>query len=278
MGELERKKLENSQNLEFIRTYLSKTNMSEEIIKHTRFDTILWKISTLMRKAGIKSFSEDAVSFLISNVIIAKDGSIVIVENAKQMDFVGSTKYYFDKEDGTLKRILCEKTNDDSEITSISTYDSDGIEQGLLVSQKFINGNKYYASSTRVPDRIDMIKIQRIEEKNGERKTLDDVLQIRTFCVAYEDINPNVDDIDPLDVIHLSFLGVPQIYRDLEPDELKIIEDCDGEVFPLDDDNKVKQLKDAIDTNKFYGRTRKFERAIARFLDIEDRLLEGEQL
>ena len=27
-------------------------------------------------------------------------------------------------------------------------------------------------------------------------------------------------------------------------------------------------------TNKFYGRTRKFERAIARYLDIEDRLPE----
>lgn len=278
MGELERKKLENSQNLEFVRAYLAKTNISGEIVKHTRFDTILWKLSTLMQRIGVKAFSPEAVSLLASNLIVAKDGSVVIVEDANQSDFVASTKYYFDESDATLKRIICSKNNDESEMTSISTYDADGIEQNLLISQKCVDGSKYYTNTSRVPDRIDMIKIQRISEKNGERKTLEDVLQIRAFCVAYEDIYPTADDIDPLDFIHLSFLGVPAIYRDLDSEELKVIEDCDGEVFPLDDDNKARQLKDAIDTNKFYGRTRKFERAIARYLDIEDRLLDGEQL
>lgn len=278
MGELERKKLENSQNLEFVRTYLAKTNLSGEIAKHPRFDTILWKISALMQRVGVKAFSSEAVSLLSSNLIIVKDGSVVIVEDANQKDFVASTKYYFDESDATLKRIVCGKNNDESEMTSISTYDDDGIEQGLLISQKCVDGSKFYSNSNRVPGRIDMIRIQRILEKNGERKTLADVLQIRTFCVAYEDIYPSADDIDPLDFIHLSFLGVPPIYRDLDPEELRIIEDCDGEVFPLDDDNKARQLKDAIDTNKFYGRSRKFEGAIARYLDIEDRLLDGEQL
>ena len=38
------------------------------------------------------------------------------------------------------------------------------------------------------------------------------------------------------------------------------------------DEYKEKQIMDCIETNKFYGRSRRFERAIARYLDIEDRL------
>jgi len=272
LNSLEAKKLENIRNIEFIKEYLKKTNLSNRIISHPRFDSILWKISSLMRKAGVKAFSQEGINLLNSILIIKSDGSISIFENKGKNPFVSSTKYYFDENDMKLRRIYCEPKIDGTEENWVSTYDEEGMEENLMLEQKWPDGVKYYTNTTRVPDRIDMIKIERIEEKDGKRIRLEDFYQLRNFCVAYEDINPGVDEIDPLDAIHMSLLGVPHIYRDLEPDELEIIDKCDGEIFPLDDEYKEKQIMDCIETNKFYGRSRRFERAIARYLDIEDRL------
>lgn len=278
MDELNRKKLENSQNMQFAREYLSKTKFSQRIATHPRFDSILWKISSLMRKAGVKAFSEQGLSFLKSILVVAKDGSLVMLENKDRNDFVTSIKYYFDENDMTLKRIVCDKNHDDSETTTISTYDDDGIEVSSMLEQRMVDGSKFYSNSTRVPSRINMINIQRISERNGERYVLADVMQIRSMAVAYEDLEPTADEIDPLDVVHLFAFGVPPLYRDLDKEELAIIKECDGEVFPLDEEHNVELLMDYIERNKFYGRSRKFEGALARYLDIEDRIQDGEQL
>lgn len=278
MNEIERKKLENSQNLEFIKRYLQQTNLSGKIASHPRFDSILWKMSALMRKAEVKAFSNEAISLLNSVLVVAKDGSVVIFENKHHSDFLTSTKYYFDENDMTLKRIVCDRNHDGSETTTISTYDDEGIEESSMLEQKCVDGSKYYSNATRVPGRIDMINIQRIMEKKGEREKLADVHQIRTMCVVYEDITPQADEIDPLDIVHIFSFGVPPMYRDLEPWEQEIIQQCDGEIFPLDDDHKEEQLRDYIEKNKFYGRSRRFEGALARYLDIEDRILDDEQL
>lgn len=274
MNSTERKKLENIRNIEFIKQYLEKTGISNRITSHARFDSILWKISSLMRKYNVRAFSQEAINLLNSIVTIQADGSIVIFENETKRLIPSSIKYYFDEENMKLRRSSCTQNSDGSEITAISTYDDEGIEESLMLEQKWENGDKYYSNTTRVPDRIDMIKIEGIQEEKGKRVRLEDVYQIRTFCVAYEDINPEIDEIDPLDAVHLSLLGVPPIYRDLYPEELKVIDDCDGEIFPLDDDNKEEQLNDYIEKNKFYGRTRQFEEAVARYLSIEDRLQE----
>lgn len=276
MSSLETKKIENIKNIEFIREYLKKTNLSGEITSHPRFDSILWKISSLMRKANVRAFSQEAINLLNSILVIKADGSISIFENKGKTAFVSSTKYYFDEEDMKLRKILCEPKIDGTEENWVSTYDEEGMEVNLMLEQKWTEGVKYYTNTTRVPGRIDMIKIERIKEENGSRERMEDIYQLRTFCVAYEDINPGIDEIDPLDAIHMSLLGVPPVYRDLETDELEVIEECDGEIFPLDDESKEKQLMDCIETNKFYGRTRKFERAIAKYLDIEDKLLSNE--
>jgi hypothetical protein len=276
LNSLETKKIENIKNIEFIKEYLKRTNLSSRIISHPRFDSILWKISSLIRKADVRAFSQEAINLLNSILVIKADGSISIFENKGKNAFVSSTKYYFNEEDMKLRKILCEPKIDGTEENWVSTYDEDGIEESLMLEQKWPNGSKYYAKTVRVPGRIDMIRIERIEEENGSRERMEDIYQLRTFCVAYEDINPGIDEIDPLDAIHMSLLGVPPIYRDLEPDELEVIEECDGEVFPLDDESKEKQLMDCIETNKFYGRTRKFEGAIAKYLDIEDRLPSNE--
>ena len=71
---------------------------------------------------------------------------------------------------------------------------------------------------------------------------------------------------------------MPPLYRDLDKEELAKIKECDGEVFPLDEEHNVELLMDYIERNKFYGRSRRFEGALARYLDIEDRIQDGEQL
>ncbi|MDE5539454.1 MAG: hypothetical protein K2J20_03085 [Bacilli bacterium] len=264
--------LENQQNIEFIRTYLLKTSLSSKITSHPRFDSILWKISSLLSRAGTKAFSQEAINLLNSIIIIQKDGSIVILENKGKSEHLSSIKYYFDDKDMCLRRVFCEPSYDGAETTYISTYNEEGLEESLLIEQKCIDGAKYYSKTTRIPERIDMIRIERIMEQGNKRELLEEKYQIRTFCVAYEDIKPTADEIDPLDRIHFYLMGVPPIYRDLEPEELKIINDCNGEIFPLDEEHKLTRITDYIERNKFYGRIRNFEGAVARYLSIEDDL------
>lgn len=272
MKEQSKKVLENIRNLEFINQYLEKTKISEKIKNHPRFESILWKISLLMRKAGVKAFSQDANTLLNSILIVQLDGSISIFENKLKTLIPNSIKYYWDSENMKLMKFSYVTSTDGAEITSISSYDDEGIEENLVLEQKCVDGNRYYSNTMRIPNRIDMIKIARLQEIKEKATRLEDIYQIRISSVAFEDIDPDIDEIDPLDIRYLTFLGRPDIYRDLHPNELKIIEESNDEIFPLDDEHKEEQLIDYIETNKFYGRTRSFERAVARYLDIEDRL------
>lgn len=272
MQEQTKKIFENIRNLEFISQYLEKTKISEKIKNHPRFESILWKISLLMQKAGVKAFSQDANTLLNSILIVQFDGSISIFENKLKTLIPNSIKYYWDSKNMKLMKFSYVTSTDGSEITSISSYDDEGIEENLILEQKCVDGNRYYSNTMRIPNRIDMIKIARLQEIKGKATRLEDIYQIRISAVAFEDIDPDIDEIDPLDIRYLTFLGRPGIYRDLHPNELKIIEESNDEIFPLDDEHKEEQLIDYIETNKFYGRTRSFERAVARYLDIEDRL------
>lgn len=272
---MEEKKVENIRNMQFAREYLAKTNIASQIVNHPRFESILWKISTLMRRAGVKAFSQEAIALLGSTIIVKADGSVTIFENEERTAGLASTQYYWDTD--VLRRVRCQTDVHNLTTTTVSTYSENGLEEEQMLEQNCIDGSKHYSHTTRVPDRIDMIQIERISERNGVRERLEDVLQIRTFCVAYEDITPDADEIDPLDVVHFSFLGVPELYRDLSPKEKKVIDECEGEIFALDDEHKEAQLADCIQTNLFYGRTRRFEEAVAEYLSIEDRLPSEEQ-
>ena len=83
MNSLETKKIENIKNIEFIKEYLKRTNLSSRIISHPRFDSILWKISSLIRKADVRAFSQEAINLLNSILVIKVDGSISIFERKK---------------------------------------------------------------------------------------------------------------------------------------------------------------------------------------------------
>ena len=256
-------------DLEFIKLYLLDTKLSTDIINHPRFQSILWKISSILRRSGNKAYTVEALNVLKSIILIQKDGSLVILENKYGNSLLDSTKYYFDSTDMKLRRVISENKDDGTSINCVSTYDEDGIEESLLLEQKCIDGSIHYSKSTRVPERIDMIMVDAISEVDGKRESLGSAYQIRSFCCAYEDIDPRADEIDPLDRVGLSFLGVPDIYRDLEPDEKKVIDECDGEIFPLDDATRLDQFTHYVETNKFYGRDRSFEDAVARFLSID---------
>lgn len=278
MKDLSEEKIENTRNMQFVKEYLGKTNLAAQIISHPRLESILWKLSILMRKAGVRAFSQEAIQLLNSIVIIQANGNITIFENKGNAMDLASTQYYFDSEANKLRRVFCQTNADSTEITQVSTYNEEGLEEDLLIEQKCLDGSKHYSHTTRVPERIDLVEVESIAEKNGIRTRLGKAYQLRTFCPAYEDIDPSADEIDPFDTIGMSFLGVPPIYRDLEPEELKIIEECDGEIFPLDDVHKEEQFQDYVQTNQFYGRTRRFEEAVASYLAIEERLQSEKEL
>lgn len=276
MNDSSDKKLENVRNIQFIREFLGTTNLDAQVTSHPRFESILWKLSTLMRRANVQAFSQEAIGLLGSIVVIQADGSISIFENKGVSDCLGSVKYYYDSEANKLRRIRYQD-NEKGVETDISTYNADGLEEDLLIEQKCPDGSQYYSHTTRISERIDLVLVERIQERDGKRTRLGNTYQLRTFCPAYEDILPEADEIDPLDMVGLSFLGVPPIYRDLDPEELEIIEACDGEIFPLDDVHKEEQFEDYAERNKLYGRTRRFEEAVANYLAIESRSQSEEQ-
>ena len=80
MNDSSDKKLENVRNIQFIREFLGTTNLDAQVTSHPRFESILWKLSTLMRRANVQAFSQEAIGLLGSIVVIQADGSISIFE------------------------------------------------------------------------------------------------------------------------------------------------------------------------------------------------------
>lgn len=102
-------------------------------------------------------------------------------------------------------------------------------------------------------------------------KRLEDVYQIRNFAPALEDISPDVEDVDPFDVMHLSILGMPEIYRDLSKRDQQIINDSNGKIYPLPEVEREKQLQEYKRLNELYKRTRAFEKGISKYLVVKDK-------
>ncbi len=178
----ESEKIITVQNIEFIGEYLYQRGISEEILENPRYQAILWKLSNILRKSDIKSFSPESKKILDSMVRVDEDGSIYFIEGVLQNRSIVTCKYYFDETDNKLKRIRVQKCPDENYImgnvfnsdkyddyTSVSTYNEDGIEESLAIEQNTLDG-KYFSKSIRVPNRIDMIKIERLRQQKDDLK------------------------------------------------------------------------------------------------------------
>lgn len=271
---LEDKKVETIRNKDFIGEYLFERGLSSEIMENPRYEAILWKLSNMLRKMEYSHNSEKARTFLSSIVNIEPDGSLIIIEGKGPNNTIVSSKYAYDMEDGKLKRFRVEGRPDGTADTkTISVYNDDGIEESLGVEQTTAYGT-YFSKATRVKNRIEVIKIERMEQAGETLNRLPDMYQIRLMWAGLEDISPDAETIDPFDTMHFDVLGLPPIYRDLEPQELEMVNATNNEILPLPQARRQEQLDNYKKNNDIYGRTKAFEKGIAKYLIVKDRSLD----
>lgn len=283
---LEKEKVEMAQLVEFVDEYLYGRGISSDITENPRYKTILWKIANILRKSGKKPFFPDSKETLNSITTIGNDGSIIIIEGANRNGNLISSKYYIDVdgENEVLRKIKVEAShNRDIKSVAISSYNDDGIEDCVAIKQNlsygtsrgmedFLNqvsraqsdSDEYLTKTTRVPNRTDMIRIERCEKSKGKVVKLSDIYQIRMFQVGQEDIAPEPDDLDPFGMLHMDVLGMPEIYRDLSFEEMILIQGMNGKILPLPEGEREKRFQEYQRLNKKYGRTRAFEPGMAK--------------
>lgn len=268
------KKIVGIQNREFIEEYLFVRGIADNISDNPRYQSILWKLSNLLMKSKEKAYSAGAKEFLDSVVRMNNDGSIAFIEKAEEDGNLITCKYYVDGNDEKLKRMRTECSRDKKDnCISVSVYDDDGIEESLTTEQIIKNG-KYFSKATRVPNRIDMIKLERVKQEKSEFKRLPNIFQIRSFQVGLEDINPTCEEIDPYDIMHFSLLGLPNIYRDLTKEENDIILKMNGKIYPLVEKERERRFKEYKELNKTYSRTNAFENGIAKAFMVKNQDLD----
>lgn len=272
----ESEKIVSAQNMEFVNEYLYQRGINEQLARNPRYQSILWKLSNILRKNEIKPFSQESKKAFDSMVRVEDDGSVSFIEGVLQNKSIITCKYYFDEIDDKLKRIRVQKSTDENYIignvfntgkyddyTSVSTYNEDGIEECLAVEQTTSYG-KYFSKSIRVPNRIDMIKIERIRQQGERLQRLEDVYQIRSMQAALEDISPDAEDIDPFNTMNFDILGLPSAYRDLNFEEQAIVNKMNGQILPLPEEERKERFQTYKKTNEKYGRTTAFEKGIAK--------------
>ncbi len=269
---LEDKKIKSIQNREFINEYLIKKGISHLIVKNPRYQSILWKLSNLLDKSNKRPFTDDAITFL-DLITKIEEETIYFMESPKYGSII-SNKYYIDNEDNKLKRLRIEKGPYEN-ISTISTYNEDGIEI-CLETKQILGYETYFSKTTRVPNRIDMIKIERLKKIKEQLIKLEDVYQVRVRQFALEDINPDAEEIDPFDIMYFSISRVPEIYEDMSLKDQLIIEENQGKALPPLEQYRQKHLQVYKELNEQFGRTTSFEKGIAKLLLIKDKNLKKE--
>lgn len=271
---LEDKKILGIQIREFADEYLYVRGISDSITNNPRYQSILWKISNLLIKGKHKPYTPEAKKLLDDIIEIGENGSIMFLEGVGYDSTIITCKYYIDELDGKLKRIRVEKNGDQTEnCMTVSVYNDDGIEEVLSTEQKIKNG-KYFSKATRLKNRPDIIKIERMRQEKDNLKRLSDIYQIRSFDVGLEDIYPSLEEIDPYDIMKFSILGVPKIYRDLTREEQLQISKMNGNIAPLPENNREEYLKRYKELNKMYQRTKVFEKGMAKTLMVRNQDLD----
>jgi len=273
---LEDKKVETLRNKEMISEYLYERGISSEIMDNPRYESILWKLSNMLRKMKLSSSIEGAKSFLNTITTIEPDGSIIILEGEGPEHTIVSSKYMYDTNSENLKRFRVESRADGvPNIQTISVYNDDGIEESLGLEQNIENG-KFFSKATRVPNRIDIIKIESMRQEGENLERFPDVYQKRFFWAALEDIDPDAETIDPYDIMHFSIIGLPPIYEDLSLEEQRKVATDGGNIFALPEEHREKQLSDYKTNNEHYCRTKAFEKGVAKYLIVKDKTVEYE--
>ena len=273
---LEDKKVDLIRAKEAVDEYLYGRGVSGELVEHPRYDSILTMLAQKLTVYGKKNYGIAVHEVLDKIIYVEADMSIMILEGEGPNGTAVTSKYYIDSQDGgKLKRLRLQAKNEKEVVcATISTYNDDGIEESLSTEQNLDNGDIYFSKATRDLKRPEVIKIERMKQVNDELTKMPDIYQFRMFMPALEDIYPDRDVVDPFDVMHFSFLGMPDIYRDLTKDEIGLINMNGGKITPLSDKYKKELLDEYKKLNAYYHRTKVYEKGLEKALEIKDRTKE----
>ena len=149
---LEKDKVETIRNKDMIGEYLFERGVSSNIIENPRYESILWKLSNILRKMKLSYNVESAKSYLSSIISIEEDGSIILLEGEGPNNTIVSSKYMYDIADDKLKRLRVESKDGIPNIQTISIYnDDDGYyladNKSLLKFNDYKNAIKYKFSN-----------------------------------------------------------------------------------------------------------------------------------
>lgn len=269
---VEDRKIEIIRNKELLKEYFYERGLSFEIMDNPRYETILWKLGNMISKMGLSSDISKAISYVTNIIDIDADGNLIMTETGDLDKTIVTSKYEYDAQTEELKMFRVEMGPDSKILRkTISVYNEDGIEECLATEQPLEDGGVYFSKATRLKNRIDVIQIQRMMKTGDNEERLTDVYQQRVFWAALEDIEPDLATVDPLEKEPLMKLGMPPIYQDLPVQVMQKISENGGNAYPLPESEREEQLKFYKETNEHYGRTKVFEKGIAKALIVKDK-------
>lgn len=274
---LESKKVDLIRAKEAVDEYLYGRGFSGDIVEHPRYDSILTILALKLLNSNSKNYTLVVHEMLDKIVYIERDTTLMILEGVGENGTAITSKYYIDnQEQDKLKRLRLEaKSPTEVVCATISTYNEDGIEESLSTEQTLENGDVYYSKAIRDLKRPDVIKIERMKQSGENLTKLPEVYQLRTFIPALEDISPDRITIDPFDIMHYSFLGIPEMYRELTEEEVAFINMNDGKMAPLSDKYREEQFIEYKKANTTYGRTKVYEKGLAKVLQVDTKTIDN---
>lgn len=269
---VEDRKIEIIRNKELLKEYFYERGLSFEIMDNPRYETILWKLGNMISKMGLSSDISKAISYVTNIIDIDAEGNLIMTETGDLDKTIVTSKYEYDAQTEELKMFRVEMGPDSKILRkTISVYNEDSIEECLGTEQPLEDGGVYFSKATRLKNRIDVIQIQRMMKTEDNEERLTDVYQQRVFWAALEDIEPDLATVDPLEKEPLMKLGMPPIYQDLPVQVMQKISENGGNAYPLPESEREEQLKFYKETNEHYGRTKAFEKGIAKALIVKDK-------
>ena len=272
---MEDRKIEIIRNKEMLKEYFYERGLSSEIMDNPRYETILWKLGNMISKMGFTSNTSKAISYISNIIEIDANGNLIMTESGDFNKTIVTSKYKYDTKLEKLKMFRVEiGPNNKILRKTISIYNDDGIEECLGTEQPLEDGGVYFSKASRLKNRIDIIQIQRTRKYGDEEEKMSDVYQQRIFFAALEDIEPDITTIDPLETEPLLKLGMPPLYEDLPIQVMQKIDENEGNAYPLPETERENQLKMYKETNEHYGRTKAFEKGVAKYLIVKNKTVE----
>lgn len=247
----------------FVEEYLNGLPINSDLKTNPRFQSIIWYISVVLKRQGIPFNSEEAKTWMQSQIRIGKNGELGYILDKQDNYFLANSDggvqfVQYSCEDGKIVRQVKEVQDQDTTWEILSFYNDDGIEEKQIVKD---------------PKREEMYMFERIENfpelrnvmeyKVGSEKAI--VYQeSRCLLAAFEDLNPNLVEVDPLESQPILKIGsLPKFYEEFFTKK---------KILPLDIEQRQTKFKKYQESNQLFGRTTVFERGIAKLMNVRNRV------